>query len=972
MRRYFSDTALILVGLFLLTTLGKTQNPHPATPGTERIQSIEAHQSAFNNALLANYPVKNIGPTVFGGRVVDIAVNPADPNHFLVAYASGGLWETKNNGASLYPIFDNSGIINIGDLDVHWPSGTIYLGTGEPNSSRSSYSGLGIYKSTDAGKTWKYMGLPESHHIGRVVVHPNDPDKVWVAVLGHLYSPNPERGVYYSSDGGKTWQHTLYIDENTGAVDLVIDPEYPNTLYAATWTRERRAWNFVESGTGTGIYLSEDGGLHWRKISSKETGFPEGAGAGRIGLSFSRKDSVEYLYAIIDNFHPRPVTEATPAKTGEIEKDFFRTATRDDVLNLDEKAFTQFLKKYKYPEKYDVKFLKKLIQEGKLKPIQIVEYLEDANTQLFNTNVIGAEVYVSHDRGKTWKKTHDDYLDGIYFTYGYYFGQIRTPYHQPEKIYIMGVPILKSSDSGKTWTNINGDNVHVDHHSLWINENNPNHLIVGNDGGVNISYDDGATWFKINYPPVGQFYHIAADKAKPYRVYGGTQDNGVWFGNHQYKPGRAWEMNGQYPYQEIIGGDGMQTMIDTRDNNTVYTGFQFGNYFRYHLPTKSSKYITPKHKMGDRPYRWNWQTPIHLSVHNQDILYMGANKVLRSLDKGDTFEEISPDLTLGGKQGDVAYGTLTALHESPLKFGLIYAGSDDGLVHVSVDGGSSWQLISKELPQDLWVSRIQASAHEESRVYVTLNGYRWDNFEPYLYRSDDKGKTWTRIGENLPKYAVNVIKEDFLDENILYVGTDHGIFISFDKGENFEPAFMEIPPVAIHDIVHQDQEDHLLIGTHGRSIYLVDLALLRKREEIDGKDLHLFAISDIKSNSNWGTKRNFYSNINLPILNFNAYSAKEADAILSLTDKEGQTIQDYAIKIKSGLSSYALNLELSVESINNYVSNKNKKKKKKELPFKWPYSKDEKPLLGEGEYQVILKIGNESSRTTLKIVQNTD
>ena len=953
---------------FIFSSVGTyAQNPYPYTTGPERITSINGHKSSFNTSLLANYSSRNIGPTVFSGRVVDLAVNPDDPTHFFVAYASGGLWETKNNGATLEPVFDQNGLLFTGDLDIHWKTGTIYLGTGEPNSSRSSYAGTGIYKSKDLGKTWEYKGLPESHHIGRVVIHPDNPDKVWVAVIGHLYSSNPERGIYYTADGGTTWQQTLYIDENTGAIDIVIDRENPNILYASTWTRERRAWNFVEAGTGSAIYTSVDGGIKWKKISTSESGFPDGKGTGRIGLSLSKKEGKQYIYALLDNFNPRPEKESLMVKSEDIDIEFFKSAKKEDILELDDKKFAAYLKKYKYPEKYDVKYLKNQVKTGKIEPIQIAEYLEDANSRLFNTTIVGAEVYVSTDQGKTWKRTHDFYLDDMYYTYGYYFGQIITPYNNPDKVYIMGVPILKSEDGGKSWNNINGENVHVDHHALWINEKNPRHLINGNDGGVNISYDDGASWFKINQPAVAQFYYIAADKSKPYKVYGGTQDNGVWFGSHQYKPSRAWEMDGLYPYQEIIGGDGMQVMIDTRDNNTIYTGYQFGNYFRYHLPTKKSKYITPKHKMGDRPYRWNWQTPIHLSLHNQDILYMGANKVLRSLDKGDNFTEISKDLTKGGKTGNVAFGTLTALHESALKFGLIYTGSDDGLAHVSQDGGHHWQLISESLPQDLWVSRIQASAHEESRVYISLNGYRWDNFEPYIYRSEDYGKTWTRIGENLPLHAVNVIKEDLIDENIVYVGTDHGIFISFDKGLTFEPAFSDVPPVAVHDIVHQDTEDHLLIGTHGRSIYLVDLALLRKRNEIGDADIKLFPIGDMKSNPNWGVKRNPFTKTFLPQINFDAFSKTEQEATLAIADKNGITIQEFPLSLKSGLASYNVRIELDENAIKKYVSDINKGIKKKEPKYVWPLMKGDHYLLPQNEYKVILKSGKLKSETSWKI-----
>ncbi|HNI42995.1 MAG TPA: hypothetical protein PK272_10015, partial [Methanoregulaceae archaeon] len=355
-------------------------------------------------------------------------------------------------------------------------------------------------------------------------------------------------------------------------------------------------------------------------------------------------------------------------------------------------------------------------------------------------------------------KTHKGYLEQVYFSYGYYFGQIRVSPQNPEKLYTFGVPVLRSDDGGKSWKPINGDNVHGDHHALWLDSNREGHLILGNDGGINISYDDGEHWIKCNTPAVGQFYGIAVDMAKPYRVYGGMQDNGVWMGPSNYEPSTEWHDSGQYPYKSILGGDGMQVAVDTRDNETVYTGFQFGNYFRVNTKTGRRDYITPKHDLGEAPLRWNWQAPIHLSVHNQDILYMGSNKLHRSLNQGETFEVISGDLTKGGKKGDIPYGTLTTIHESPMKFGLIYTGSDDGLVFVTKDGGGAWQQISATLPENMWISRVQASKFKESRVYVALNGYRWDNFESMLYVSEDYGSHWRRIGIRLPPEPINIVK----------------------------------------------------------------------------------------------------------------------------------------------------------------------------------------------------------------------
>ena len=353
-----------------------------------------------------------------------------------------------------------------------------------------------------------------------------------------------------------------------------------------------------------------------------------------------------------------------------------------------------------------------MVRTDSIKPAALVEFLEDANSLLFDTDVKGAEVYRSIDAGKSWQRTHDDYLDNLFNTYGDYFGQIRVAPNNPDKIFIVGVPILVSEDGGKNFKSIDASNMHGDYHAFWINPAKDGDMIVGNDGGLNISYDNGKTYFKANTPAVGQFYAINVDIDKPYNVYGGLQDNGVWYGPSTYKADMGWYDGGQYPYKFILGGDGMQVMVDTRDNNTVYTGFQFGYYYRINKNTRETKSIKPKHKLGERPLRFNWQTPIWLSQHNQDIIYLGSNKFHRSMNKGDDFKTLTGDLTRGGKKGDVSYGTITTIHESPLKFGLIYIGTDDGLIHVSQDAGYTWKRISDNLPQNIWISRVIASAFD--------------------------------------------------------------------------------------------------------------------------------------------------------------------------------------------------------------------------------------------------------------------
>ncbi|MDH3650544.1 MAG: glycosyl hydrolase, partial [Saprospiraceae bacterium] len=513
-----------------------------STTAIDRERGYQQRLALQSQSLVANLDIRNVGPSVFSGRVVDLEVSPADPSIFYVAYASGGLWKTINNGTSFTPLFDQEMVMTIGDIAVDWKNNIIWVGTGENNASRSSYAGFGMYRSSDEGITWEQKGLKDSHHTGRIILHPNDPKILWVAMSGHLYSDNPERGIFKSTDGGDTWHKTLYLSEGTGAIELLSDPSNPYILYAALWERSRKAWDFQEAGTGSGLYKSVDGGDTWNKISGGESGFPDGVGVGRIGLTMTRQNGKSYLYALLDNYFRRPAAEDD--KSRDLTKNDLRNMSRDDFLALNDKELKRFLRQNRFPRKYNVQLIKSMVAENTIEPQALVEYLEDANNLLFDTPIVGAEVYLSTDDGLTWTRTHEDNIDRFYNTYGYYFGQIRVAPQDPNKLYILGVPILRSIDAGKTWKSINRDNVHVDHHALWVNPDRPGHLILGNDGGVNISYDDGSTWSKNNAPAVGQFYAIAIDKDEPYHVYGGTQDNGVWEGPSTYKQGVAWQSSG--------------------------------------------------------------------------------------------------------------------------------------------------------------------------------------------------------------------------------------------------------------------------------------------------------------------------------------------------------------------------------------------------------------------------------------------
>ena len=884
------------------------------TSSEKRSSGYEKRLEIENSSIVKNISFRNIGPTVMSGRVSDLEVNPQDPSHFYVAYASGGLWETTNNGNSFNSIFDNQMVMTIGDINVDWINNIIYVGTGEKNSSRSSYSGNGIYRSIDNGDTWEHLGLDESHHIGRIILHPNDKNIIWVASLGHLYSSNKDRGLYKSMDGGKTWENKLFINDMTGGIDLVMHPTNSDIIYCAMWERERKAWDFDGSGKGSGIYKSSDAGETWLEISGSTSGFPDSEGTGRIGLDIS-KSNPNMIYAILDNQERKPKVLKT--KSESLTKDDLRTISTNEFLKISNEKIDIFLKENRFPSEYKSENIKKMVENGSIDPISLVEFLEDSNTLLFETPVIGAEVYLSEDSGKSWKKVNTDELNNLYYSYGYYFGEIRVDPQNPKKVYVLGVPLLKSDDGGKTWNSIDFENMHGDHQALWINPKKSGHLIAGNDGGLNISYDDGKNWSKHNSTSVGQFYDINIDMNEPYNIYGGFQDNGVWMGPSNYQASLRWHSSGQYPWKSIYGGDGMQTEVDFRDNNTVYTGSQFGNYARLNISTGERKRITPVHKLGERPYRWNWESPIYLSRHNQDILYMGSNKFHRSVDQGNNFETLSEDLTKGGKKGNVSYGTLTSIIESNLKYGLIYVGSDDGLIHVSKDAGYSWNQISNSLPQDMWVSSIYPSNFIEGRVYLSLNGYRWDNFESMIYVSEDYGLNWSKIGHNLPKEPVNIIIEDPKNERLIYVGTDHGVYASLDYGNSFS-AFREgLPNAPVHDLVVHPRENELVVGTHGRSVYIGDVSYLQKlTKKTMSKPVHIFKQNSISYSSRWGSK-NWNGNVIEPNLDFVIYSDKLSEMNLHI-EKDGKVLISEKLNADIGINYISSNL--FSEKINSYLN----------------------------------------------------
>lgn len=890
----YISSLLIALAFGLQISQTDAQQIKPSSP-KEMQEAVKKHQEMLANSPYKNYPARLIGPTNMSGRVVDIEVTNDFKTYFIAA-ASGGVWKTQDNGQSFTPVFDHQGSLGIGDLAIAASNNNIiWVGTGENNSSRSTYAGSGIYKSEDGGETWEFMGLPHSQHIGQIQIHPINPNIVWVGSMGALYSKNEERGLYKTTDGGKTWKKTLYINDNTGIIDIKLHPSNPDVLLAASWERFRQSHDFIGNGKGSGIWRSEDGGDSWKKVSE---GFPQDEFVGRIGFDFSLS-SPNVVYALHDN-QKSESREATrqpqrPAE-GDLTFETFKSLTSTEIQNLEDDKLNRFLRSNRFATKYDAKSVKRLLSLGRITPLQIAQYNgdgQDANSSLFNSSVIGAEVYKSEDSGQSWKKVNETNLERVYNTYGYYFGEVRVGTSNEDEVYILGVPLLVSRDGGKTFARTDTvGNVHSDHQSLWINPKDSKHLLLGTDGGLYSSFGGGERWNHLNDQlTISQFYSVMVDEKTPYNIYGGMQDNGVWYGSSTNKPSDQWS--------SLMGGDGMVVAVDTRSNDIIYTGFQFGNYFRINTKTNERKSVTPSHDIGRTPNRWNWRTPAILSKHNQDIFYMGSQYVYRSLDQGDTWETISPDLTKNQKSGNVPFATLSVIEESLFEFGTLYAGSDDGNLWITRDHGINWIDISKGLPQNRWISSVTPSQHQEGLVYVTLTGYRFDEFAPFVYKSNDYGKTWTSIASNLPLEAVNVIKEDHTNPSILYLGTDQGLYISTDSGKSYQLMQGSVPNVAIYDMAIQKRENELVVATHGRSVFIVDLKPLYQVLN-DPKEVMVLSVSEIRYNP-WRSAMS-EGMVNKPTQRILFYIKNQGEVNFEIKSDKDETIKSWSQNSLAGVN----------------------------------------------------------------------
>lgn len=893
-----------LIGLLPASSLVAQSRPAPATSATapELEASWRRHQELESESPFHGLEWRSVGPVRQGGRVVDVEVVPDDPYTFYVAYASGGLWKTTNNGGTFEPLFDQQPTIIMGDiaLDPQDPQ-TLWVGSGENNSSRSSYGGMGVFRTTDGGASWQHRGLADADRIGEIVVDPRDGDRVYVAVLGRLYTEGGARGVYRTTDGGDSWQRVLTGEGPwTGFIGLEQDPSNPDILYAAAWERSRRPWNFVEGGDGSGIYKSTDGGSSWQRL---EGGLPKGDHVGRIGLAMARSRP-QTLYASVDNQEELPESD-WDLGSNPLSANRLRTMTKEAFLAHDRESIEAFVRRNDLDTALDGEQLIAMIEDGELTMDELREELSDANASLFNTNIRGLELWRSDDGGASWRRTHEEPIRDVVFTYGYYFGSIAVAPDDPERVYLAGVPIIVSTDGGASFESVQDPEVHVDYHPIWIDPANPQRMIVGNDGGLDVSYDRGKTWFGLDGQPVGQFYAITLDNAKPYNIYGGLQDNGSLKGSSKTR----WQLGERWQF--IGGGDGMYVQVDPRNDDTTYAGFQFGFYRRSGKDGRQE--VRPRDTLKEPALRYNWMTPIQLSPHSGEILYFGANTLMRSMDRGETWTAISDDLSRSEQRGDVPFGTISTLAESPKIFGLIWAGTDDGHVHLTEDGGHTWREVSAGLPRDRWVSRVAASRWHRDTAYVSLNGYRDDDPTPYLFRTEDLGATWSDLAAGLPAEAINVVREDPVEEDILYVGTDRGVYVSLDRGGSWHALQAGLPNVPVHDLAVHHRDRELVAGTHGRSVWVVDVLPVQELDRVRNEAVHVFPVEDVQASRGWRSRQSrwFHRPEYDPEVLIPFWAEAAGEITFEVVDGDDQVLRSMSVAARPGIN--RLSWDLMVE-----------------------------------------------------------
>ncbi|HEY0241884.1 MAG TPA: hypothetical protein VGC52_04415 [Gemmatimonadaceae bacterium] len=773
--------------------------------------SISAQLSTpLDSATLAAFRWRSIGPAIMGGRVTDIEADPRNSKVFYVATATGGIWKTVNAGTMFFPIFDRERVISLGDIAIAPSNGDIiYAGTGEEDSRNSISPGGGVYKSVDAGKTWKLVGLEKTQAIGRIVVDPKDANVVYVAALGQIWASNPERGLYKSTDGGTTWRLIKFISDKAGFVDVAMDPADNRTLWASSWERVRGPYFLNSGGPGSALWKSTDAGETWTEV--KGGGFPATT-KGRIGLAIAPSNSkVVYAWVEADTLK-RPLAKGEKPDTSKAQR----------------------------------------------------------------TN---SGLYRSSDGGTTWSLMQRNQRDARPF----YYSQVRVDPRNPDRVYWMSSVFRFSDDGGKTERR-GALSIHVDWHAMWIDPADPDHFIIGNDGGIAISWDKGGTYDFPNTFPIGQFYHVSYDMSKPYRVCGGLQDNGTWCGPSRT---RFREGASNASWFNVGGGDGFFTAQDPSDPSIIYSESQGGNASRLNISngarypimrgsagritfedslivargdttqpetpqlTSVLQEIRARARLDSASRRFNWSTPFFLSPHSPTTVYMGGNKLLKSTDRGDHFYAISPDLSTGDSlrirvstkttggitrdaTGAETHGTITTISESPIRPGILWAGTDDGNVWMTANDGGAWTNVTRRfpgVPAKTWVSRVEASNFDTATVYVSFDNHRENDFKPYVYVSNDFGRTFRSISANLPRDGVDfvhVIREDPHNRDLLFVGTDVGVYASTNRGASWQRFMSGLPTVPVHHLEIHPRDRELIAATHGRSIWVTDIAPLEQ------------------------------------------------------------------------------------------------------------------------------------------------
>jgi len=721
--------------------------------------------SALDGDLLSGLEARNIGPAAIGGRIAAIDALHSDPNHIVIGVATGGVWVSDNGGLTWEPVFDDQAVASIGAVAINQSKpDIIWVGTGEGNTRNSTSIGGGVYKSVDGGRTWELKGLAGSERINRIALHPSDPDTVYVAALGTLWGPNEERGVYRTTDGGETWQRILYVDADTGATDIKMDPSNPDKLFAGMWQFRRWPYHFKSGGPGSGMYVSLDGGDTWAR-RTEEDGLPRGE-LGRMAFSIAASDP-DRVYALVE-------------------------AKKSALLRSD-------------------------------------------------------------DGGVSWQKVNEEHDVAVR---PFYYTEIAADPVNPDRVYNVFTRLKVSIDGGKTFS-FNpvidccapGNTVHIDNHAFWINPSDPRHLIIGNDGGIAISRDRGDTWRFVRNLPLAQFYHVAVDDEHPYHVYGGLQDNGSWRG-----PAEVWVPAGirNLHWQEVGFGDGFDTIPDPENARAGYAMSQGGHLLRYDLDRGTQKLIRPAPPSPETDLRFNWNAGFAQDPFDPATIYYGSQFLHRSTDRGLTWEAISGDLTSndpalqtfrdsGGLTPDVTaaenYTSIVAVAPSPLQRGLVWVGTDDGRVHVTRDGGQTWTRIDERargVPAGAWVPMIAPSPHDPGTAFVVLDDHRRGDMRPYVYRVTEFGRRWdSLVTGDISGYALSVL-QDHEDPDLLFLGTEFGLYLSTDAGANWTRFTAGVPTVSVMDMAIQEREDDLVLGTHGRSIFVIDdYSALRGLREAD-------------------------------------------------------------------------------------------------------------------------------------------